>query len=401
MGKRSNRPIACVLGEIDLVQALALAGVRSAVTAAHGEPVRYSHHVAAVLERIDPWRRPDAAVEGLVAFARSQPAPPPLFYDADWDLLLVSRLRERLREHFRFVVPDSELVEDLVDKARFQELSERLALPVPRAARLAGEVDPSLDLGLRFPVVVKPLTRHHDVWRPLARGKALALADDAALRSLWEQLAETATDVLVQEMVPGPETKIESYHVYVDAEGVVAGEFTGRKLRTWPRQFGYSTALEITASDEVRELGRDLVTRLRLQGVAKFDFKRDQDGELKLLEVNPRFNLWHHPGAIAGVNIPALVYADLTGRPRPPTRTARAGVRWCSFAHDARAARADGIGALRWLRWALSCEAKSGFSWRDPLPLPRALASRLIGARRGDGAGATPHPPDDAGRVGG
>ena len=61
-----------------------------------------------------------------------------------------------------------------------------------------------------------------------------------------------------------------------------------------------------------------IVERLALTGVAKLDFKRDPQGNLRLLEINPRFNLWHHAGAIAGVNIPALVYADLAGLPRPP-----------------------------------------------------------------------------------
>ena len=54
-----------------------------------------------------------------------------------------------------------------------------------------------------------------------------------------------------------------------------------------------------------------------LTGVAKLDFKRDRSGKLHLFEINPRFTLWHHAAAIAGVNIPALVYADLTGAPWP------------------------------------------------------------------------------------
>ena len=129
-------------------------------------------------------------------------------------------------------------------------------------------------------------------------------------------------------------------------------------------------------------MGRDVVRRIGLTGVAKLDFKRDEQGALHLLEVNPRFNLWHHPGAIAGVNIPAIVHADLTGRERPPAAVARAGVRWCSPAHDLQAARHDGLSVARWLRWAISCEAKSGFAWADPLPLPRALLARTTRARR-------------------
>ena len=43
----------------------------------------------------------------------------------------------------------------------------------------------------------------------------------------------------------------------------------------------------------------------------KLDFKqREATGGLYLLEANPRFNLWHHAGAVAGVNLPLLVYRD-------------------------------------------------------------------------------------------
>jgi D-aspartate ligase len=370
-------PLACVLGDVDLVRALALAGVRSAVVAEPGQPARYSRATAAVLERFDPWQHAEEAVAGLVAFAKEQASPPVLFYDGDWDLLLISRHREQLAPSFRFVVAEPELVEALVDKERFQALAERLDLPVPRARRVSAATGADGDLGLRFPVVVKPLTRHHDTWRPFARTKAVPAEDASALRSIMDALAGSDLEVLVQEAVPGPETRIESYHVYVDGRGEIAAEFTGRKLRTHPPGYGYTTALTITDAPEVLRLGRDLTQRLGLTGVAKLDFKRAADDELKLLEVNPRFNLWHHPGAVAGVNIPAFVYSDLVGLPRPRPAVARAGVSWCSLAHDVQAAHADGMGRLEWLRWALRCEAKSGFALSDPLPLPRAALFRL------------------------
>ena len=54
----------------------------------------------------------------------------------------------------------------------------------------------------------------------------------------------------MQEMIPGPETSIESYHVYVDAAGVTAGEFTGRKIRTHPPAYGETTKRETTHETE-------------------------------------------------------------------------------------------------------------------------------------------------------
>lgn len=376
-GSANGRPLACVLGEIDLVRALALGGIRSAVVAQPGNLARYSRNAAIAFDWVDPWKQPDALVERLLEFGRAQSERPVLYYDGDSDLLVVSRYRAELSESFRFVLPDAELVETLVDKARFQALAEDLGLPAPPAQRLSTVGEGASEIGIRFPVVVKPLTRQHETWKPVAATKALHVDDAQALRAVLARLAPNVPEVLVQEVVPGPESLIESYHTYVDTAGEIVGEFTGRKLRTHPRPYGYSTALTITWSEEVAALGREIANRLGLRGVAKFDFKRAPDGQLRLLEINPRFNLWHHPAAIAGVNLPALVYGDLVGLPRRAPARVRPGVRWCSPAHDLEAARSEGISPARWLGWALTCEAKSGFAWNDPLPLTRGALWRL------------------------
>jgi predicted ATP-grasp superfamily ATP-dependent carboligase len=192
--------------------------------------------------------------------------------------------------------------------------------------------------------------------------------------------------------VPGPETQVESYHVYVDPTGDVAAEFTGRKLRTFPTTYGRSTALTITDAGDVAALGRDVVRAIGLRGVAKLDFKRAPDGTLHLLEINPRFNLWHHLGAAAGVNLPAFVYADLVGRPRPAARRARAGTCWCAPQKDRLAATAGGMAVATWLLWALRCEAKSGIAWDDPLPYLRNKLGRLVPASAWRGAAPYPTP---------
>jgi predicted ATP-grasp superfamily ATP-dependent carboligase/CelD/BcsL family acetyltransferase involved in cellulose biosynthesis len=381
-GRSANpkHPPACVLGDIDLVRALGLARIPSTVLAPPGAPVRYSRHTRAVFPWHNAWENPDQLVEALVRFGQAQPEPPVLFYQEDRTLLLVSRFRDQLREGFRFVVPDAELVEQLVDKSRFQELAARLDLPVPRARVIApGDPPPRDDFGLAFPIVLKPLVRVPSRWEPLAGpGKATSVNTLAELREMWPRIAGANLSILAQELVPGPETCIESYHAYVDERGNVVGEFAGKKVRTWPASYGDSTALETSDAADVLALGRTLVKRLKFRGVAKFDFKRGPDGRLRLLEVNPRFNLWHHLGAVAGVNLPALVYSDLIGAPRPIVVPARPGLRWCKPWKDMSAARGAGMSFAEWIPWVLRCDAKSGFAWDDPLPLFGATARRGI-----------------------
>jgi predicted ATP-grasp superfamily ATP-dependent carboligase len=375
--KASGDPLACVIGSIDLVRPLGLAGIRCAVVAHPTNVARFSRFTDSVIEWADPWRQPDELVERLIRFARSRPERPVLYYEGDSELLLISRERARLEPWFRFLMPDAEAIDDLVDKARFMALAERLELPVPATAFLTSRDDWS-DVGLRFPIVVKPTVRRTATWQPLAHGaKALRVETADELGRLHRRFAGSGVELLAQELIDGPETMIESYHVYVDADGRTVGELTGRKIRTLPARYGRSTAIQITDEPEVFALGRELTSRLAIRGVAKLDFKRDAGGRRWLLEVNPRFSLWHHPAARAGVNLPALVYRDLVGWPRAEPTTARAGVRWVYREEDARAAREAGIPLRRWLPWALACETRSGVSLDDPLPLVRGALTLL------------------------
>ena len=232
----SGQPLACVMGDMDLVRPLGLAGVRCAVVTKADSPPLYSRFTQVAFRwEGDFWDTSNKLVDALIRFGSEQSEPPVLFYQEDAQLLLISRNRERLAQAFRFVVPDPTLVEDLVDKGRFQTLAGREGLPVPRAYRFdPAEGQTYVDLDLRFPVIIKPLTRRAS-WQALGgSAKALQVDTSVALRELWPRLMAAGLELLIQEMVLGPETCIESYHVYVDQNGDVVAEFTGRKIRTIP-----------------------------------------------------------------------------------------------------------------------------------------------------------------------
>lgn len=376
-------PTALVLGGIELVRPLALAGIPCGVVAPPGDAARFSRYATTVFDW--DWSAPisvhdEELANRLIRYGQSQPEPPVLFYYWDEPLVFLSRYREELAKAFRFVIPDATLVSALVDKARFWTLAEDLSLPVPATSILLPDPTHSPpDLShLGYPLILKPYRRDR-LWESLAPGhKAKALRVDTVeeFSAIWPRLTAVGGAVIAQQYIGGPESMIESYHVYVDQHDQIVAEFTGRKIRTLPLDYGHTTALAITDARDVAQYGRELVRALGLRGVAKFDFKRGPDGQLYLFEVNPRFSLWHHAGARAGVNIPALVYADLSGRPRPEPVPPRAGVTWC-HPKDFLAAKEAGVPFVRWLPWALRCEAKAFWAWNDPMPWIGAAASRI------------------------
>jgi D-aspartate ligase len=375
--------LALVMGDVDLVRALGLAGISCAVFGQHDDAARYSRHVRTVLPWHEHRQREDELVAALLRFGRAQPAPPVLYPQTDAALLLVSRHRERLSEAFRFVLAGKELIDQLVDKNRFQALAERHGLPVPPADSIEWTPGHRRQApAVSFPAVVKPAVREPEWTAGVAEGgKALRIAGPDEWAGIVPRLEEFGSDVLIQEFVSGPETAMESYHAYVDENGTTVGAFTGRKIRTFPPRYGFSTAVEIVDLADVAELGSDVLARLGLCGVAKVDFKRDAGGRLRLLEVNPRFTLWHHPAAVAGVNVPALVHADLTGRPRPTGRRPERHVAWCNPLSDLRAAHQTGTPPLEWLQWARTCQAMSGLAWDDPLPFVLGTLRKAVSRR--------------------
>lgn len=354
---------AVILGDRDLAAPLHAAGVATTLVCAPSSPVRRSRYVDSWLA--DPRPDQDALVDRLLDDARTTSGPVVLYYQNDDDLLFVSRRREELATGLRFVLADPALVESLVDKASFRELAGRKGLPIPstEVLNVATVVPGTPDV--RLPALVKPI-RREDAWTTTFAAKAVLVQTPADVDHLMAAVAPLHDQVLLQQHIPGPETCIESYHAYVDASGTVVAGFTGRKVRTYPNALGHSSAVVTTDTDDVASLGRSVLQELGVRGVAKVDFKRDPEGRLWLLEVNPRFTLWHRVGAAAGVNIPALVWADLVGRPRPATGPARPGVGWCRVELDWRAARESGTGILEWLRWVARCETRTGVDPSDP-----------------------------------
>jgi predicted ATP-grasp superfamily ATP-dependent carboligase len=377
-------PMAIVLGRmgIEIVRPLTRAGIPCGVVAPPGDPAYRSRHVTRVFDWdwTQPMERHDETLaDRLARYGAARPTPPVVLCCSDEPMLFVSRHRERLASALRFVAPDRDLVEALVDKTRFAALARERGLPTPATLTLdpaSGLEPPDVSpLGLPFIVKPKKLDRAWPAVDP-SGAKAALVGSERRWGELWPRIRAAGVPAVAQRYVEGPESDVESYHVYVAGDGSVAAEFTGRKIRTLPVERGYSTALTTTRDPGLRELGRDIVRRLGLRGVAKLDFKRDGDGRRHLLEVNARLTLWNHVAAEAGVNVPALVHADLTGRPRPPVAADPAPATWW-HPKDLVAARAHGIALRRWLPWAARADAMAFWTWDDPLPLAVPVVTRL------------------------
>ena len=305
-------------------------------------------------------------------------------------LLCVSRHRERLSRHFRFLLPPESRVEELVDKTRFADVAQRLGLPVPKtiSSREAGTAAEVLSR-LALPCVCKPA--NHTGFRRSAAvreegglpRKALFAHTEEELEKRLGQMRRSTNDFVVQSYVPGGDDAITSFHAWVSASGEVSAHYVGRKIRTYPSGSGESTFIELGGAPDVTAAGIEIVRALGIVGVVKLDFKRHaRTNELSLLEVNPRFNLWNRLGAASGVNLPLVAYAELAGMPAPRTGPLTQGIRWASFEADLRTYLHEygPTGALSFRSWLASYRGPmiyDVFAWDDPVPLVVSLLKRV------------------------
>ncbi len=370
-----------VVGDINLVRALGLAGLRSTVA----KPNRFtsaslSRHCTQRITAPDADLDEAGFVRALMEYGRTCPERPVLFTESDGDTLAVSRHRDELEKYYHLVLPSADIVEATVDKLGFAALAEVRGLPVPATKILRPEQSFASQLAdwTIFPCILKPTLRSGWFISQLVSGegrmqKAIRCENTGKLRSIVSAMEAHGGAFVLQESVEGGEEWIESYHAYVRPGGEVVAEFTGKKVRTFSRVHGASTYVKILDDPEVVALGRVVLARIGFSGVVKLDFKRDiRNGQLRLLEINPRFSLWHYPAAVAGVNIPALAFADAVNPGSAKAGRARAGVSWIYLREDFKAMReyraAGELSFPQWIRSVMRADTCHEFAWSDPLP---------------------------------
>lgn len=395
---KSARPPALLLGGINLVRALGLAGIPVVVASPEDRtPAMASRYCAGRLI-LPPLAQREAVVEALLhageCLAGAAAARVPLFYGNDDYLAIVQDYRAALSRWFAFVLNDAALDAALIDKSLFQALAERRGLPVPRRLDWA-----SLD-AWEGPVLVKPKSKigwdDSDVYRRLFASAGKARIFENGRAALAHPLAAALADRLAfQEYLPGTDRSLWSFHGFAARDGELLEWFVGRKIRTYPALTGDSSYLELARDPAISALGREVAMRLPLKGVFKIDLKRSTvTGKLYVLEVNTRHNLWHYMGARNGVNLARVAYDYLACGTRPVHAEATTAYRWLCLHRDYKAYRhlsAHGeLGCGRWL-WSL-LEARKVydlFSWSDPAPfvfhwlgnfrkIPRFAARKLL-----------------------
>lgn len=258
-----------------------------------------------------------------------------LYPTDDYQMELLCHLYHDLES---FCFPPVDPVKSLKYQDKFEQyrMCDALGVSYPRTVLLE---DASGFEGLKdfmWPVIIKPVTRK-DISVKLFRLKTYASMDELGAASQeYAGYFSQGHRFIASEVIPGDGSSLFSHVAYLDRNGKILNDWSGRKYSQRPDDFGvFATACNI-APDEVSELGRKLVEGIGLVGFMQTEFKYDsRDGRYKLMEINLRPHMWNRVGFLSGVRLDQTHWRYALGEDveKQPQDTSR-DIRFAYFRHE-------------------------------------------------------------------
>jgi len=269
----------------------------------------------------NPDEKPAEWLEFMIGLSAKIGGKPVLIPSADQFVTAVARHAAQLEPHFQFCQGAAAVQGLMATKKRQYELAGGHGLPVPRTRFVSSAADLADFASVaRFPCLFKPL--HAREWGRLPaghpfRGAQLVLAGSAEeLLEKYKAVAELNPELVVQEVIEGPDTAKLVYLACYGRDGRRIGACMMRELRTTPIYFGSASVVEPVSDPEADQLCDGFLRGIGYAGICEIELKRDtRDGRVKMIEANPRYSVTADAAPYAGVDIGWLHYLDIIGQP--------------------------------------------------------------------------------------
>jgi D-aspartate ligase len=299
-----------------------------------------------------------------------------LFPCTDVGVLTIARRRDELEDAYHVVLPETDVVELLTDKARFAAYAQDHGLPIPQTTLIASREDAeSAANSLRFPCMIKPPLKT-PLWERHAREKAYKARTREEFLAVYDEVAGLADQLLAQEWISGSEGDHFTCNGYFDRQAKPVVTFVTRKIRQWPPQTGAGSLAVEWKNDVVRDETVRLFSTLGFWGLGYLEMKKDaESGRHLIIEPNVGRPTGRSATAEAGgVELLYAVYCDVLGLPLPEEHLSQryVGAKWIYFGRDIRSAfhywRRGELSLRGWVDSLRGPKVDAVFSWRDPLP---------------------------------
>lgn len=256
-----------------------------------------------------------------------------LFPASDPSLKAVSMEKQALSEKFMVACPGWNIIELVIDKKKTYEVAEKYGIPCPKTIHPHSEDEVQIYARkAAFPILIKPSQSH--LYFDIFHRKMILANNIDELIKAYQQASIHGLEVVIQEYIPGDDSKGVNYNTYA-IDGEVQVEFTAAKIRNAPPHLGSPCVAKSAYIPDVYEIGRKMVKALSFDGYSCSEYKLDpRDGVHKLMEVNGRHNLSGQLAVKCGLNFPLLHYLHLVTGKIPEQNVFTTGKYWIDLTRD-------------------------------------------------------------------
>jgi predicted ATP-grasp superfamily ATP-dependent carboligase len=200
--------------------------------------------------------------------------------------------------HITKIVPNpgQDVFNNLFDKSYLAEVCKRYGVPIPKTYMPENMHDAiSLIDKLPYPVLLKP--------KKGQGGFGINRVDKK--KDLLSILSVYSEMPIIQELIDGED--LELTLLCIKGEPIAGSVYLS--IRNYPLPYGPPVACRTIEDDSLMDLGMNFLRKLKYNGVAHLDFRRDRnDDKAKLLDFNVRIAGTNEMSIYSGVDFGYLLY---------------------------------------------------------------------------------------------
>jgi D-aspartate ligase len=280
----------------------------------------------------------------------------------DYSAMYLSKNKEFLARYARIAVNDWPIFEMAINKSKTMQICAKYNIPSPRTVFSDNVLNEIKNRNIAFPVVIKPNTACGSIGYNIVE-------NEEKLTILLSDYNYCYGPLLVQEYIPS-EGMQYNVHMFIDKEGHRKAAVASVKNRWFPLDGGAATCVQTIKNDRLLDQCELLLQTIGWNGYADIDLISDpNDGQIKVLEINPRISANVKLCFYVGINIAQLIYEnEFTSNVSNLTEY--------KTDHSCRCTLTDFLWFIKskkrfssnpsWFDFRRTCD--SVFSWKDPLP---------------------------------
>lgn len=277
----------------------------------------------------DPDSNPEGWCRFMLDLRQRIGTRPVLMSAADVFTSAIARHADALAEHYIFRPEAYQIQARLATKLEQYRVAAEQGMPIALTRVTSSLADVmAFSAEARFPCLLKP--RHARVWLSVPKGhplhdrKTIQAATPADLLDAYRLVAPVDAEVVLQEIIEGPDSNKLVYLSCWGEGGRRLGSCLVGAYRSHPAGFGSCSTVEPVRDATTEELCERFLSGLRYSGFCEIELKRDsRDRSVKMIEANPRYSSTSDAAQYGGVDIAWLHYLDLLGEPVQPLTTQR------------------------------------------------------------------------------